>query len=174
MEDENFKDSVKSYFGKDVLFRAGKIGRIIFYPFGVLGNGYCLPDNSKQKDINNILMLNTSIGMVVTSICIFIGQQKPIAILFPVLYFLLSGLWYRIKTRKFLSGLEVIDIGSEYYSSPTSDERYRGLFIVILPGGVVGGITNIYDKGFSSNDLLLTVGSTAFLVLYSYITWVRK
>jgi hypothetical protein len=174
MEDENFKDSVKSYFGNDILFREDKIGRLIFYPSGALGNGYCLPDNSKQEDIKNFLMLISGIWMVVISICIFIGQEKPMAILFLLLFFLLSGLWYRIKIRKLLSGFEVIKIGSEFYSPPTFDKRYRGLFIVILLGGVFGGVGNIYNKGFSINDLLLAMVSATFLVLYSYIAWIRK
>jgi hypothetical protein len=174
MEDENFKDSVKGYFGNNILFREDKIGRVIFYPSGALGKGYCIPDQSKQENIKSFLMLITSMWIVAASISIFIGQEKPIAILFLILFFLLSGLWYRIKIRNILGGLEVINIGSEYYSPPTIDRRYRGLLIAILLAGIAGGIGDIYNKGYSINDLLLAVCSAVFLVLFAYITWIRK
>lgn len=174
MEDETLNSSVKGYFGKDILFRKDKTGRTVFYPFGALSKGYCVLDSSKQEDIKNLLMLNTAIWMVVASICIFIAQEKPLALLFLAIFLLLSGVLYRIKIRKLLRGLEVIDVGSESYSPPMIDRRYRGLLLVILIGGLVGGIGNIYNKGFSISDLILASGSAAVLLMLSYLTWFRK
>ena len=174
MGQESQKDSAESYLGKAVLFRKDNNDRTVFYPLGALSKGYCIPDSSKQEEIKNLLMINTGIWLVVASICIFIGQDKPIVILFLAIFLLLSGLLYRIKLRRLLKGLEVVDIGSESYSPPTIDKRYRGLFIVILFGGLVGGIGDIYNKGFSIADLLLLVGSVVLFILFGYISWVRK
>ena len=174
MEDETLINSTKSFLRYDVLFREDATGRTVFYPYGALSKGYCIPDRSKQEVISNLLMLNSAIWLIVTSICIFIGQEKPVAILFFIMFILLSGMWYRIKIRSLLRGLEVVDIGDESYSPPTIDRRYRGLFIVIMLGGLIGGIGDIYNNGVSIADLFLVVGSTAILILWGYITWLRK
>ena len=174
MEDQTPINSTRSPLRYAVLFRQDATGRTVFYPYGALSKGYCVPDRSTQVVIGNHLMLHLAIWLIVISICIFIGQDKPIAILFLIMFILLSGMWYRIRIRSLVRGLKVVGIGDESYSPPSIDRRYRGLFMVIILGGMFGGMGDIYNKGFSIADLLLVVGSPVILVLWGYITWLRN
>lgn len=87
---------------------------------------------------------------------------------------LILWLWYRIAMRKILNGLAVIEIGSENYSPPNFDKRYRWLAVALMACGIIGGIGNIYNKGFSIIDFILVVACAFFLVSYSYATWISR
>jgi Ca2+/Na+ antiporter len=55
VEDENLKNSVKSYFefrlGINNPFREDKIGRKTFYPSGPFGKGYYISDSTRGEEI---------------------------------------------------------------------------------------------------------------------------
>lgn len=179
MEEENFKDSVRSYYesslGIDDPFLKDKQGRKTYYPAGPFGKGYYIPDSAKAEEISKFRQASSGICMAVGGIGILLaGFGNPLVWILVFVILLILWLWSRITMRKILAGLEVIEIGSANYSPQNIDKRYRWLFVTILAVGIVGGIGNIYNKGFSINDLILAVSSAFFLVAYSYVTWIRK
>jgi hypothetical protein len=179
MEEENFKDSVKSYyenrFGINNPFRQDNIGRKAFYPSGPFGKGYYIPDGAKETQIQNLRQASGGISMAVSAIGIFLGSLiNPLVWIFVFIILLALWVWYRTAMRKILNGLDVIEIGSENYSPPNFDKRYRWLIVALLICGIVGGIGDIYNRGFSVIDLILAAGCAFMLVSYSYISWIRK
>lgn len=179
MEEENFKDSVKSFyensFGTDNPFHEDKNGRKAFYPFGPFGNGYYVSDSAKEEEIRNFRQAIAGISTAVGAIGIFLGSLgNPIVWICVFIILLILWIWSRATMRKKLNGLEVIGIGSENYSPPNIDERYRWLAAVLLACGMIGGAGEIYNKGFSILDFILVVGCAFLFVSYSYVTWIRS
>lgn len=179
MEQEDFKDSVKSYYenslGINKPFHVDKSGRTAFYPYGPFGKGYYISDSAKEVDIQNFRQLSGGISMAVGGIGIFLGSLgNPVIWFYVFIILLILLLWSLTILRKKLNGLEVIRIGSENYSPPNIDKRYRSLAVALLGCGIVGGAGDIYNKGFSINDLILVVGCAFLLVSYVYVTWIRR
>lgn len=179
MEEENFKDSVRSFYenslGKNNPFREDEVGRKVFYPSGPFGKGYYIPSSAKQEEIRNFRQAMGGISTAVVVIGIFLGSLgNPVVWICVFIMLLILWLWSRAAMRKKLNGLEVIEIGSANYSPPNIDKRYRGLAVVLLACGMVGGAGDIYNKGFSIIDFILVVGCAFFLVSYSYVTWIRR
>ena len=148
-------------------------GRKVFYPWGVLGKGYYVPNAAKAEKINNIVFVYFGITSILISIGIWIGldNTKWLSgfLLLPMLIF-----WYRVKIKKLVQDLEVIPVGSSNYSPPTIDKRYRKFLVTMLVLGVIGGLGNIYNKGFSADDFLLVVASSGCLLAAGYVYWFRK
>lgn len=76
----------------DTKFKTDTQGRLLFYPWGILGKGSFLPDESKKQQIRRfvrlyyIMFLPAIIGTIV-----FIGCVYSFALLF------LLFLWYFLK-----------------------------------------------------------------------------
>lgn len=165
--------TLKEYFKGSVLFRTDNRGRIIFYPWGIWGIGYCVPDISTEEDIRNFIMLYSGITGAITALGILLEMENTMW-LSIFLFIPIEFLWYRIKIANLTQGLEEVPKDSEYYSPPIIDNRYRTFLFVMLILGLIGGVGNIYNKGFSVNNILLGVFSAAFLVLFGYTKWIRK
>lgn len=179
VDDENLKSSVKSYFefrlGINNPFLEDKIGRKTFYPSGPFGKGYYIPDSARGEEIKNLNRAVGGISMAVFAIGIFMGSLgNPVVWIYVFTVLLILWLWHRIAMRKILNGLEAIEIGSENYSPPNFEIRYRWLAVALMACGIIGGTGDIYNKGFSIVDFILVVGCTLFLVSYSYVTWIRR
>lgn len=179
MEQENFKDSVKSAYdnalGINNPFHEVESGRKAYYPSGPFGNGYYIADSAKEEEIRNFRQATAGISMAVGGIGIFLGSLgNPVVWVYVFIILLILWLWSRSAMRKKLDGLEVIGIGSENYSPPNIDKRYRLLAAVLLACGMVGGAGDIYNKGFSAIDFILAVGCAFLLGSYSYVTWIRR
>jgi hypothetical protein len=101
-------EGIMDYFDgmTDGKFKTDGQGRALFYPWGVLGKGYILPDQSKKQQIRKFVKLYcTFFWPVILAALIFTGWKFAVVVLFVMLFY------YRLETSKFLEGV------------PSTDER---------------------------------------------------
>jgi hypothetical protein len=87
----------------DGKFKTDVQGRPIFYPWGALGRGYVLPDDSKKKEIRRFVKLCcVAFWPLMAGTAIFIGWRFSLIMLFLIL------LYYHFEITKFLKGIPVV------------------------------------------------------------------
>jgi len=86
----------------DGKFKTDAQGRFLFYPWGVLGTGYVLPDEPKKQQIRKFVKLCCVLFWpLMIGTIIFVGWAFSFVMLFLIL------LYYGFETSKFLKGVPV-------------------------------------------------------------------
>lgn len=80
-----------------------KDGRLIFYPWGLLGNGYYLDASKQEEDIRRVLIRITYISAFYMLFCIFIPWTGICGVLFAGYI-----LYYEISIRAFVKNALVV------------------------------------------------------------------
>lgn len=84
----------------DGVFKTDPEGNILFYPWGVLGKGYVLPDDSKKQELRKFISLWYKV-----SVPAIIGVGVGIGWIFTLVLLPLVFSWYYFRTRRLLRGL---------------------------------------------------------------------
>ena len=114
----------------DAKFKTDAQGRLLFYPWGILGKGYVLPDESRKQQVRRFVRLSYIVFWpVMIGTMIFIGWIFS----FVVLFFLF--LWYYFETSRFLEGLsatgEKLSL-SESYKNSAKSHNMATLWILLI------------------------------------------
>src|ERR1700681_2027229 len=114
----------------DAKFKTDAEGRLLFYPWGILGKGYVLPDESRKQQVRRFVRLSYIVFWpVMIGTMIFIGWIFS----FVVLFFLF--LWYYFETSRFLEGLsatgEKLSL-SESYKNSAKSHNMATLWILLI------------------------------------------
>jgi len=114
----------------DAKFKTDTQGRLLFYPWGILGKGYVLPDESKKQQIRRFVRLSYIVFWpAIMGTIIFIGWVFSFAVLF------LLFLRYFFETSRFLKGLpatsERLSL-SESYTNSAKSHNMLTLWILLI------------------------------------------
>ena len=114
----------------DGKFKTDARGRLLFYPWGILGKGYVLPDEYKKKEIRKFVKLCCIVFWpLMTGTAIFIGWKFSFIMLFLIL------LYYNFEASKLLKGTPVADEKlsfKEKYSSSARSHRLGTLWMIAI------------------------------------------
>jgi hypothetical protein len=114
----------------DAKFKNDAQGRLLFYPWGILGKGYVLPDESKKQQIRRFVRLSYIVFWpAIIGTIIFIGWVFSFVVLF------LLFLWYFFEISRFLKGLPVASerLGlSESYTNSAKSHNMATLWIMLI------------------------------------------
>ena len=82
-------------------FRKDSSGRTLYYPFGIFGRGYVIPNDEKEKSIRSSLKRFNIIALpILIGTGIFLGWLYAILLLIPVL------LWAILLPKSLVKGLQ--------------------------------------------------------------------
>jgi hypothetical protein len=84
----------------DGVFKTDREGKLLFYPWGILGKGYVLPNDSKKQQVRKFLSLWYKVSLPV-----IIGVGVGIGWIFTVPLLVLVFLWYYFTTARLLREL---------------------------------------------------------------------
>ncbi len=93
------------YFDRtaDTLFRIDSKGNVLFYPWGLLGKVYILPDPAKKEEIRRFLNLFYAVSMVLVLITLITVDLYYSAAWLPLLFF-----WYWLSMHRMLRGSQTL------------------------------------------------------------------
>jgi hypothetical protein len=101
---ERVRSNIMGYFDglTEAAFNMDPQGRDLFYPWGVRGKGYVLPDARSKQRVRSFLKLYYMISLSsIMAVTVTLGSVYAFALV-PVLM-----LWYVLTVRPLLHGLEV-------------------------------------------------------------------
>jgi len=153
-------------------FKKREDGKTVFYPYGILGCGYIVPQENESK-IKKFLMKYYTISFV--AIIVSLVLFGPLAL---VLFLILSLAIYAVKIRQLLSGQERIQEKMQYGEGLRNMAASMGVktSILLLIGAIIMTAGSIFTFFITNNRLMSIFGTvffglallqTIFLVKYS-------
>jgi hypothetical protein len=103
----------------DGLFKSDHEGKTLFYPWGVLGKGFILPNSDKKQEIRRFVKLYYVVSLPLVLLTgITVGWLYSFALVPPLI------LWYWLRVNRLLASVstttEKLKIGEAYRSSARS------------------------------------------------------
>ena len=109
-------------------FKFGEDGRTIFFPYGIFGKGYTVPNDSKENELRNFMK-----KYYVVTLPIVIGVGVGIGWLFSFLILPFFLLWSFITLRRKTNGLQVSEERLKFIESlHNSAEAHNTITLWVL------------------------------------------
>ncbi len=103
----------------DVLFKKDEKGNTIFYPWGILGKGYVIPDDKKdgfRLIIKRLLLISVPLAITFS---MFMSLPRFFLIIVP-LYFFICAIWLKVNTRGLAKSSEKLNLVDTTKNSPNT------------------------------------------------------
>lgn len=143
-----------SFFGAiaDSYFKKSSEGKIIFYPWGVIGSGYIIPTEERTAQLKKSFKRLCVFSLLFVYLVLFLGKAFgwPVGLGFMLLYTFGYYIGVQAVTRNLVKTDEKLTVG-EFYSNQSKGLSYINIGLLGLGclGFVLAGIWGIIQgKGF--------------------------
>ncbi len=140
-------------------------GKLLFYPWGFLGRGYVLPDESKKQKVRKFLNLWYKVSLLAI---IGIGAGLGWAFTVVLLPFVFS--WYYFKTSQLLRGLSTtstrLTLRESYTSSAKSHTTASLGFLLAL--SILFVLAGLWVLLFKKEEWIIGLTSILFFGLCAF------
>ena len=135
----------------DVLFKTAPDGRKIFYPYGILGKGYILPDDASYQKCKRFIKTWHLFWIPFLLIIQLLPTFWTLFLISVPIYFLL----YDFLARKLVKGGVVSELKLTYIESFTKKAKAQNIFFLLL--SFIGTLYFVVDgiKGILSGRKVL-------------------
>jgi hypothetical protein len=141
----------------DAAFKTDAEGRVLFFPWGVLGRGYVLPDQDAHQRLRGQMRTLYIVGMPLMILLVVIGQPMILASLLPVMLVAQLAM-VRVWTRGLEPASESMTMGEAYRNSANSHGAptlwvllvcsvlltFGAVFIVVAGEVLAGGVATAF------------------------------
>ena len=173
-----------SYFDGivDGSFKTSEDGALLYYPFGILGKGYVIPNIEKKQEIRKRLKWSFAISSILmiasaSSLALFVIFYSIRLWIAGIIYFLIiSGIWFAgyFISKEFTKGLAPVGnkltVAESYQNSAKSHNIFTLIaFEILCLVFVVTGVKILFDSQVTWIFRLVGVLTILFLGVGSIV-----
>ena len=151
----------------DGSFKTDSEGRHVYFPWGVMGKGYVLPNEEKKEEIRSFLKRYYQVGLIlIIGAQIFVGWQLNLLVVLPILL-----IAFYVRKRTLLEGIPISNAKlttSESFVASAKSHNLATLWLLEVFSllFVVGGV---FIMASSGGSILIGLLSVVFFGLTSIV-----
>ncbi len=156
----------------DPSFKRQPDGSTAFYPYGVLGRGYVLPDPTFESDLRRDLKVSYVVVLVFTVISLVVARRQSIqaAVFAAIVLLLLYALWFEFRVRRRVRGLPPAVSNMKWSDATEAQARALGWLWVACLALISAFFTGVgLWKLFTDPTRWFAAG---FVILFSFACFV--
>ena len=143
-------------------------GRGVYYPWGIIGKGYIMPDEASETKIKKLLILTYQLFFVLIFVHLFLFKHIIITTIFGVSLIV----WFLIKSRQITAGCEISSEKLTLREAYTNSAQKHNLLIlwflliISLVFTLFGLLALLVGKVGFGLFLTLMFGATSYAIAY--------